>query len=44
MACHIGASIKDAGKKSFAISVLQDEKLVKDIFKAFVLVLVNQCN
>lgn len=32
-AYHIGASIKDAGKKSFAISVLQDEKLVKDILK-----------
>jgi hypothetical protein len=30
-AYHIGASIKDAGKKSFAVSVLQDEKLVKDI-------------
>ncbi|HBP38693.1 MAG TPA: hypothetical protein DD640_08135 [Clostridiales bacterium] len=30
-AYHIGASIKDAGKKSFAISELQDEKLFKDI-------------
>lgn len=30
-AYHIGASIKDAGKKSFAVSVLQDEKFIKDI-------------
>ena len=30
-AYHIGASIKDAGKKSFAISVLQDNKLIQDI-------------
>lgn len=32
-AFHIGASIKDAGKKSFAISILQDEQTVKDILK-----------
>jgi len=32
-AYHIGASIKDAGKKSFAINKLQDEKMVRDILK-----------
>lgn len=31
VAYHIGASIKDAGKKSFAISILQDAKMVYDI-------------
>ncbi len=30
-AYHIGASLKDAGKKSFAISLLQDNHMVKDI-------------
>lgn len=35
---HIGASIKDAGKKSFAISILHDEQTVKDILKRLSLV------
>ena len=30
-AYHIGASIKDAGKKCFAISLLQDEKIVREL-------------
>ncbi len=30
---HIGASIKDAGKKSFAISKIEDTQIVKDILK-----------
>jgi hypothetical protein len=38
-AFHIGASIKDAGKKSFAISILQDEQTVKDILKRLSLVI-----
>lgn len=28
---HIGASIKDAGKKCFAISVLEDPQMIRDI-------------
>ncbi len=36
---HLGASIKDAGKKSFAISILQDEQTVKDILKRLYLVI-----
>ena len=28
---HIGASIKDAGKKSFAITLLQDQQTIQDI-------------
>ena len=38
-AFHIGASIKDAGKKSFAISILQDEQTVNDILKRLYLVI-----
>jgi len=38
-AFHIGASIKDAGKKSFAISLLQDGQTVKDILKRLDLVI-----
>lgn len=30
-AYHVGASLKDAGKKSFAVSLLQDEAMVKSI-------------
>ena len=30
---HIGASIKDAGKKCFAITLIQDKKTVKDLLK-----------
>ena len=30
-AYHIGASIKDAGKKCFGISLLQDQGLVTDL-------------
>ena len=29
---HIGASIKDAGKKTFAISLLDEQQLVSDLF------------
>lgn len=32
-AYHVGASLKDAGKKCFAISLIQDEKIVKDILQ-----------
>ncbi len=28
---HIGASIKDAGKKAFEISIINDEKQTKEI-------------
>ncbi len=28
---HIGASLKDAGKKSFAVSKIEDEKIIEDI-------------
>ncbi len=28
---HIGASLKDAGKKSFAISKIEDKKIIKEI-------------
>lgn len=28
---HIGASIKDAGEKSFAITLLQDQQIIQDI-------------
>lgn len=30
-AYHIGASIKDAGKKCFAISLLKDEKMIREL-------------
>lgn len=30
---HIGASIKDAGKKCFGISLIQDKSIVKDLLK-----------
>ena len=30
-AYHIGASLKDAGKKCFAISLLSDEELVREL-------------
>ncbi len=30
---HIGASLKDAGKKSFAISKMKDHKIIKDILE-----------
>lgn len=30
---HIGASIKDAGKKCFAITLLQDQQTIQDILK-----------
>lgn len=30
-AYHIGASIKDAGKKCFGISLLEDKKIVKEL-------------
>ncbi|MCD8153887.1 MAG: ORF6N domain-containing protein [Clostridiales bacterium] len=33
IAYHIGASLKDAGKKCFAVSLLQDEGVVKDILQ-----------
>ena len=32
-AYHIGASIKDAGKKCFAINLLNDEGVVYDILQ-----------
>ena len=32
-AYHIGASIKDAGKKCFGITLLSDEKLLKELLK-----------
>ena len=28
---HIGASIKDAGKKTFAINLFEDKEIVRDI-------------
>lgn len=33
MAYHIGASLKDAGKKCFAVSLIQDIGIVKDILQ-----------
>jgi hypothetical protein len=33
VAYHIGASIKDAGKKCFCISLIEDERIVKDILE-----------
>ncbi len=30
---HIGASIKDAGKKCFGISLIEDEKITKGILE-----------
>ncbi|MCD8369750.1 MAG: ORF6N domain-containing protein [Clostridiales bacterium] len=33
IAYHIGASLKDAGKKCFAVSLLQDEGVIKDILQ-----------
>ncbi len=30
-AYHIGASLKDAGKKCFALTVLQDSAVIKDL-------------
>lgn len=32
-AYHIGASIKDVGKKDFAINVLEDEDLIKSLLR-----------
>ena len=32
-AYHIGASIKDAGKKCFGISLIEDTRIVKDILE-----------
>lgn len=32
-AYHVGASLKDAGKKCFGISLIQDAGIVKDIFQ-----------
>lgn len=32
-AYHIGASIKDAGKKCFGINLIEDERIVKDILE-----------
>ena len=32
-AYHIGASIKDAGKKCFGINLIKDERIVKDILE-----------
>lgn len=32
-AYHVGASLKDAGKKCFGISLIQDEKIVRDILQ-----------
>lgn len=36
-AYHIGASIKDAGKKCFGISLIQDTRIVKDILERLIL-------
>lgn len=33
IAYHIGASLKDAGKKCFAVSLLQDKGVIKDILQ-----------
>lgn len=32
-AYHVGASLKDAGKKCFGISLIQDEGIIKDILQ-----------
>lgn len=32
-AYHVGASLKDAGKKCFGISLIQDEKIVRDLLQ-----------
>ena len=32
-AYHVGASLKDAGKKCFGISLLQDTGIIKDILQ-----------
>ena len=32
-AYHIGASIKDAGKKCFGVNLIEDERIVKDILE-----------
>lgn len=32
-AYHIGASLKDAGKKCFGINLIQDVKIIKDILQ-----------
>lgn len=32
-AYHIGASIKDAGKKCFGINLIQDSRIIKDILE-----------
>lgn len=32
-AYHVGASLKDAGKKCFGISLIQDVKIIKDILQ-----------
>lgn len=36
-AYHIGASLKDAGKKCFAINLLKDEGIIKDILQRVIL-------
>lgn len=33
IAYHVGASLKDAGKKCFGISLIQDEGIVQDILQ-----------
>lgn len=33
IAYHIGASLKDAGKKCFAVNLLQDDGVVQDILQ-----------
>ncbi|MCD7716983.1 MAG: hypothetical protein LUI39_11120 [Lachnospiraceae bacterium] len=33
IAYHIGASLKDAGTKCFAVNLLQDESVVQDILQ-----------
>lgn len=32
-AYHIGASIKDAGKKCFGITLIEDSRIIKDILE-----------
>ena len=36
-AYHIGASIKDAGKKCFGINLIEDERIIKDILERLIL-------
>ena len=33
VAYHIGASIKDAGKKCFAVNRIEDSRIIKDILQ-----------